>query len=131
MNVMKTKRYFFLVMMIFAVAFVSCDEDEDDETCDSENLSEDFNCPVDVDAIATFCSDGVSNSYYTYAGSDYQCTGVEAATCDQALTDIGIALIEAGCGTKKKSGAYDAGMIKLSAMAENLLDEVRTNSVCN
>lgn len=120
-----------LAMMIFAVAFVSCEKDEDDETCDSENLSEDFNCPIDVDAIATFCSDGVSNSYYTFAGNDYQCTGVDAATCDEALNQIGVALLEAGCGSKKKSGAYDAGMIKLSAMAENLLEEVRTNSVCN
>jgi hypothetical protein len=128
---MKAKRYFMLAMMIFAVAFVSCEKDEDDETCDSENLSEDFNCPIDVDAIATFCSDGVSNSYYTFAGNDYQCTGVDAATCDEALNQIGVALLEAGCGSKKKSGAYDAGMIKLSAMAENLLEEVRTNSVCN
>ena len=128
---MKAKRYFMLAMMIFGVAFVSCEKDEDDETCDSENLSEDFICPVDVDAIATFCSDGVSNSYYTFAGNDYQCTGVAAATCDEALNQIGVALLEAGCGSKKKSGAYDAGMIKLSAMAESLIDEVRTSSVCN
>lgn len=128
---MKTRRYFILAMMIFAVAFVSCEKDEDDETCDSENLSEDFGCPVDVDAIATFCSDGVSNSYYTFAGTDYQCTGVEESTCSDALNQIGAALLEEGCGSKKKSGSLDAGMIKLSAMAENLLKEVRMNSVCN
>lgn len=128
---MKIRRYFILAMMIFGLAFVSCEKDEDDETCDSENLSEDFGCPVDVDAIATFCSDGVSNSYYTFGGTDYQCTGVDASTCDEALNQIGLALIEEGCSTKKKSETYDAGLLKLSAMAENLLEDVRTNSVCN
>lgn len=127
---MKTKKYFLWIMMILAVAVISCDKDEDEESCDSENLSEDFGCPVDVDAVATFCSDGVSNSYYTYNGNDYQCTGVEPATCDEALIQIGVALIEAGCSSKK-SGSVDAGLIKLSSMAERLLEEVRSKSLCN
>lgn len=115
--------------MIFAFAVISCDKEEDKETCDSEDLAADFNCPVDVDAIATFCSDGVTNSYYTYNGNDYMCTGVDVSTCDDALNSIGAALLEAGCGTKK-SGSMDAVKIKLSSMAENLLEEVRTQSVC-
>lgn len=126
---MKTKKYFLWIMMILAVAVISCEKDEE-ESCDSENLSEDFGCPVDIDAIATFCSDGVNDSYYTYNGNDYQCTGVDAATCDDALTQIGIALIEAGCSSKK-SGSVDAGLIKLNSMAERLLEEVRSNSLCN
>ncbi|MCB2196898.1 MAG: hypothetical protein KQH79_13640 [Bacteroidetes bacterium] len=125
---MKTKNFFIWVMMILAVAVISCDKDEDEESCDSEDLAADFNCPVDVDAIATFCTDGVNNSYYTYAGTDYMCTGVDASTCDEALNEIGAALLEAGCGAKK-SGSVDAAKIKLSTMAENLLEEVRTKSI--
>lgn len=127
---MNTKKYFLWIMMILAVSVISCDKDEDEESCDSENLSEDFGCPVNIDAIATFCSDGVSNSYYTYNGNDYECTGVEASTCEVALTQIGVALIEVGCSSKK-SGSVDAGLIKLSTMAENLLEEVRSKSLCN
>jgi hypothetical protein len=126
---MKTKKFFIWVMMILAVAVISCDDDDgDDESCDSENLAEDFNCPVDVDAIATFCSDGVNDSYYIYAGTNYMCTGVDVSTCDDALNQIGAALLEAGCGAKK-SGSVDAAKIKLSKMAENLLEEVRTKSI--
>jgi hypothetical protein len=127
---MKTKRYFLWLMMILAVAVISCEEDEAEESCDNENLAEDFGCPVDIDAIATFCSDGVNNSYYTYNGNDYECTGVASATCEVALTQIGVALIEAGCSSKK-SGSVDAGLIKLTAMAERLLEEVRLKSLCN
>ncbi|MBU8893522.1 MAG: hypothetical protein KOO66_12140 [Bacteroidales bacterium] len=126
---MKTKKYFWMLMMVFAVFAVSCDKEEDAESCDSEDLAEDFNCPVDVDAIATFCADGVNDSYYTYNGTDYYCTGVEASTCDGAIAQVGIALIEAGCGTKKKSAGMENGLIKLSQMAENLLAEVRTESL--
>lgn len=127
---MKTQRLFFLIMMVLSIAMVSCDKDEDKETCDSEDLSEDFGCPVEVDAIATFCSDGVNDSYYTFDGNDYMCTGVDVSTCDDALNQIGAALIEAGCGSKK-SGSIEEGMIELSAMAERLLSEVRTESLCN
>ena len=115
--------------MVLAVAFVSCEKDEDKETCDSQDLADDFNCPVSVDAIATFCSDGVNNSYYTYAGTDYMCTGVDATTCDNALSQIEDALIEVGCGTKK-NGVEGGIKVELTAMAENLLEEVRTQSVC-
>ncbi len=118
-------------MMVLAAIAVSCDKDEDTETCDSEDLAEDFSCPVDVDAIATFCTDGVSDSYYTYNGNDYMCTGVEASTCDNALIQLGVALIEAGCGTKKNSESFDSGLIELSQMAENLLAEVRAESLYN
>lgn len=130
MIAMKTQRLFFLIMMVLSIAIVSCDKDDDKETCDSEDLSEDFGCPTDVDAIATFCSDGVNDSYYTFNGNDYMCTGVDVSTCDDALNQIGAALIEAGCGSKK-SGSIEKGMIELSAMAERLLSEVRTESLCD
>lgn len=126
---MNIKKYLFWLMMVLAVAVVGCEDDDDGESCDSEDLSADFNCPETVDAIATFCSDGVNDSYYTFNGNDYMCTGVDASTCDDALNQIGAALLEVGCGSKKSG--YEAGMIKLSAMAENLLEEVRTGSVCN
>ena len=127
---MKTKKYLWMLMMVLAVVAVSCDKDEDPtETCDSEDLAEDFNCPVDIDAIATFCADGVNKSYYTYAGTDYYCTGVESATCDGARDEVGYALIEAGCGDKKKSGSIENGKIKLSQLAENLLAQVRSESL--
>jgi len=130
MIAMKTFRLFFWIMMVFSIALVSCEKDEDDETCDSEDLAEDFGCPVDVDAIATFCADGVNASYYTYNGSDYMCTGVDVSTCDDALNQIGTALLEAGCGSKK-SGSIEKGKIELSAMAQQLISEVRTQSLCN
>ena len=129
---METRKYLFWIMMVFAILVVSCDKDDEDdkESCDSEDFSEDFGCPVDVDAIATFCSDGTNNSYYIYNDTNYVCSGVEASTCDEAINQIGILLIEQGCGTKK-SGNIDAGLIELSAMAERLLIEVRTKSICN
>jgi hypothetical protein len=127
---MKTKKYLWMLMMVLAVFAVSCEKDEDPtETCDSEDLAEDYNCPIDVDAIATFCADGVSDSYYTYNGEDYSCTGVDVSTCDGAIDQISDALIEAGCGDKKKSGSMESGKIKLSQMAENLLAEVRLGSL--
>ncbi|MCK9207863.1 MAG: hypothetical protein M0P66_12180 [Salinivirgaceae bacterium] len=125
---MKATKYFFMLALAVSVSFISC-ETEDTESCDAENLSDDFNCPTSVDAVATFCSDGVNNSYYTFGGTDYQCTGVEASTCDAAIQAIGAKLIEAGC-SGKKSGSIDAANIKLTAMAEKLLEEVRTKSLC-
>ncbi len=125
---MKVKKYLVWMMMVLAVAIVACEDDEPTESCDSEDLSADFQCPEDVDAIATFCSDGTNRSYYTFGGTDYYCTGVEASTCDAALNTISNLLLEAGCSSKKKS--MEAGLIKLTTMAENLLEEVRTGSVC-
>lgn len=126
---MKAKKYVYLMATILAFGFVSC-ETEPGESCDGEDLSADFSCPASVDAVATFCSDGVNNSYYTYAGNDYYCTGVDANTCQDALNSIGTALIEAGCSSKK-SGSIEAAQLKLSALAENLLQEVRTQSLSN
>ncbi len=126
---MKTKKFLYLIMMVLAVFAISCD-DEAEESCNKEDLAEDFGCPVDVDAIATFCSDGVNDSYYTYSGTDYYCDGVDAETCDAAIQQVGIALIKAGCGTKK-SVNIEVASIKLSKMAEELLNEVRNKSLCN
>ena len=124
---MKAKKYVYLMAMILAFGFVSCETDPG-ESCDGEDLQEDFKC--DFEVIATFCSDGVNNSYYTYNGNDYYCTGVDANTCDEALASIGTALAEAGCGSSK-SGSIDAGKLKLTELAENLLEEVRTQSLSN
>ena len=66
--------------MILAVAIVSCDKQDSKESCDSEDVTGDFSCPVNVNAVATFCSDGVNNAYYTFNGVDYECTGVGAST---------------------------------------------------
>jgi len=117
-------------MMVLAAFVVACDKDDDPvEACESDDFAEDFNCPVDVDAIATFCADGVNTSYYTYADTDYYCTGVDVSTCDGAINEVGLALVEAGCGDKKKSGSIESGKIKLTQMAENLLAEVRSGSL--
>lgn len=114
---------------ILAFGFVSC-ETEPGESCDGEDISGDLSCPANVDAVATFCTDGVNKSYYTYGGNDYYCTGSDASTCEDALAAIGTALIEAGC-SGKKSGSIEAAQLKLSALAENLLQEVRTQSLNN
>lgn len=127
---MKTKRYFLWIMMALSVLIVSCEKDDDAETCDSEDFAEDFGCPVDVNAVASFCTDGVNDSYYTYNGTNYMCTGVDASTCESALSQIESILIKAGCSTKK-SGEVNPGVIKLSQMAEQLLNEVRNESLCN
>jgi hypothetical protein len=126
---MKVKKYLFWLMMVLAVAVVACEEEDDGDTCDSDDLTADFNCPPEIDVLASFCADGVNPSYYTYNGTDYYCTGVDASTCDVALNQIGVALLDEGCSSKKKS--MEASLINLSTMAENLLEEVRTESVCN
>ncbi len=131
MIAMKKLRFLFLIIMALSVALVSCEDDDDKETCDSEDLGDDFNCPVNVDAIATFCSDGENASYYTFNGNDYMCTGVDVSTCDNALNQIGAALIEAGCGSKKKSVDIEDVKVELTALAERLLAEVRTESLYN
>lgn len=128
---MKTKKYLIWMMMILSVLVIACDKDDEaEETCDSEDVSEDLSCPIDVNTIASFCSDGESDSYYVFNGNNYYCDGVSVETCDDALYDIGIALLEAGCG-EKKSGNIENVKIKLSDMAKKLLEEVREESVCN
>lgn len=127
---MKKKILFVSVAVAFAfsLTFVSCSV-VDSESCDSEDVSGDYSCPTNVSAYATFCSDGITNSYYTYNGTKYYCTGVEASTCDAALQQISAALIEAGCSTKK-SGSIQMANYKLSAMAEDLIAQVRSKSLC-
>ena len=113
--------------MALAVSFTACDEPVE-ESCDGEDLSEDLSCPTDVDAVATFCSDGINTSYYTYGGGKYECTGVEASTCDKAISDISTKLIEEGCAGKKTASI---GQEKLSSLAERLLIQVKIESLCN
>ena len=125
---MKNKNFLFPVLMAFAVSFTAC-EAISDESCDGLDLAEDdLTCPSDVDAVATFCSDGVSNSYYTYGGGKYECTGIEASTCDNAIRTISNKLIGEGCSSAKKSSSIIE--VKLSSMAENLLIKVKSESLC-
>jgi len=128
---MKTKHYFFLFAMALAVMFTACDETTEPESCDGEDIAEDLGCPTDVSIIATFCSDGVNDSYYTYNGEDYMCKGVGASTCDSALLQIGIQVILDNPECSDKKSAELPSNIKLSKMAEALLTEVRSKSLCN
>lgn len=121
-----------LVAMAISVSFVACGGDDDEESCDGEDIAEDLGCPTDINVIATFCSDGITNSYYTYGGENYDCTGIEASTCGDALDAIAIQVIEdhPECATKK-AGSFETANIKLSQMAETLLADVRSKSLCN
>ncbi len=119
---MKTSKYFLMAFMALAMAFTACEETTE-ETCDSENFKDDFNCSAD--AVATFCSDGTNNSYYTYNGEKYECSGVDASTCEDAIAALGADLIADGC-SGKKSATMD---VKLSNLAQTLLSEVRTHSL--
>lgn len=125
---MKLKNKLFIVLIAFAPAFIAC-ETTPEESCDSENFSDDFGCPVSVDAVATFCSDGVNKSYYSFRGSNYYCNSVAANTCDAANDKIAKILINDGCSTKKMG--YITIDSQLSDMANELLNEVRLKSVCN
>jgi hypothetical protein len=126
---MKTKMFLFQAIWVLAFLMVSCSP-EDLASCDSVDLGDDLSCPSSVDAVATFCSDGTTNAYYTYKGSKYECTGTESSTCNDARSKISAKLIEAGC-SGKKSGSLNSVDVKLSAMAEKLLLEVKSKSLCN
>ena len=131
---MKKQKYLFLLIMAVAFSFASCDKDEDEkkETCDKEDLAADFGCPTNIDAVATFCTDGENKSYYSFRGKKYYCTGVDANTCEDARGKIGTILSTDGCSSKIKNPTGIAnGEAKLSEMAERLLDKVRENAICN
>ena len=123
------KKYLFLMMAAAGAMIVSCTT-TDPESCDSTDFGPDFNCPTTVDAVATFCSDGVNNSYYTYGGKKYECTGIEASTCTAATDSIATILISKGC-SGKKSGSLKSMQTELSDFAEQLLLEVKSESLCN
>jgi hypothetical protein len=119
---MKAKNYLLTGLVMAGLLFTAC-ESVLDESCSSENFKDDFNCSFD--AIATFCSDGTSKAYYTYNGKKYECSGTDAGSCSTAIENLGKDLAQKGCGASK-SGTIEA---KLSAMAEQLLSEVRYNSL--
>jgi len=127
---MKTKNYFYLIAMVIGSILISCEGVEDLESCDGEDLADTFCEQLDIDLIATFCSDGVNNSYYTYNGVDYQCDGIEASSCESALSNITAQMQkdEPDCFAKKKSTDFESANKKISIMAENLLLEVRNKS---
>lgn len=123
------KNWFLVALTAVALVFTQCDTVVDD-TCDNYDAGTEL-CTNDFSAIATFCSDGINNSYYTYNGKDYECTGVEASTCDAALQSLAADLIAAGCETAKKSADVQTIKVKLTGFAEHLLEEVRTQSLTN
>ncbi len=128
---MKTTKFLFSVFTVLFVVFfiASCGEDENTESCDSIDVEGELNCPADISTVATFCSDGVNKSYYTYGGEKYYCEGVDASTCQAANDTIASKLIENGCKTSK-SGSLKNVKIRLNTLAEKLLIEVRENSLC-
>jgi len=130
---MKTKKYLIWMMMILSVLVIACDKDDDPtESCDGEDIEENtaLSCPIGVETIATFCSDGENKSYFTYEGVDYYCDGVSESTCDDAIDEIIAILLDSDCTTAKKSGSMEDVKIELTEMAKNLLEEVRTESFC-
>ena len=126
---MKRITYIALFAVLFASLLLSCTETEPEESCDAEDYCEQL---PDIDLIATFCSDGESNSYYTYNGVDYTCDGVESSTCATALSDISAQMMadQPDCFAKKgnKEGVK-ALKTRLSNNAEKLLMDVRLNSI--
>ncbi|MDA3890861.1 MAG: hypothetical protein PF517_04265 [Salinivirgaceae bacterium] len=125
---MKVRRILFPVLMAMAVSFSSCGEDDPEESCDGENIGEEM-CSNDFSAVATFCTDGENNSYYTYGGDKFECDGVDANTCADALDAVAVKMIEAGCETGKS--AEIKAQAKITKMAENLLVKVRQESISN
>jgi hypothetical protein len=121
--------------VVFAV-FISgllftCGDPEPEESCDANDLADDFCSQLDIDLVATFCSDGESNSYYTYNGDKYTCDGVAASTCTDALAAITAKMRtdEPTCFAKSTPENYTAAKTKLSKTAEKLLRNVRLNSM--
>lgn len=121
--------------IVFAV-FISgllftCGDPETKESCDANDLADDFCSQLNIDLVATFCSDGVSNSYYTYDGKTYTCTGVDASTCTKALADITaqMKIDQPNCFVKSTPEKLTAVKTKLSKTAEKLLRDVRLNSM--
>lgn len=124
---MKFRRFLFPALMAVAVSFTACGDDEPEESCDGEDLGAEM-CSNDFDAIATFCSDGENKSYYSYGGENFYCEGTAASTCQKALDDIAVKMIEDGCDISKKSSVITA-QAKMTKMAEELLNQVRLNSI--
>lgn len=57
--------------------------------CVDYDVSADFSCPDDVDAVITFCSDTTNNIYYYVLwGVRYDCSGAEGDDCNEALNYI-------------------------------------------
>lgn len=127
------KRIIYTVLfavLISGLSFSCGGDDEPEESCDGNDLADEFCSQLDIDLIATFCSDGKSNSYYTYNGEKYTCTGVEASTCADALTAITAKMRtdQPDCFAKSTEENEAAAKIILSETAKNLLLNVRLNS---
>ena len=125
---MKRKLFLFgSLLMVFAVAFVSCEEILDD-TCSNEigDIGPDYNC--DVPVMPEICTvDGVDD-HWILDGEEYSCNG--------DCTNIPAALVEAikakeGCSTKKIAN-IDIVNAKISKRAEVILANLRMEAtLCN
>ncbi len=131
LNNMKKITYITLFAVLITSLSLSCLEPEPEESCDGNDLADDFCEQLDIDLIATFCSDGEANSYYIYNGETYECDGVESSTCDTALDDITaqMRVDEPECFAKSGKESFKAAKTRLSNTAEKLLMDVRLNSL--
>ena len=128
---MKKTTYITLFAVLITSLVLSCTEADPEESCDGNDLADDFCEQLDIDLIVTFCSDGESNSYYTYNGETYTCEGIDQSTCDTALKNISdqMRLDQPDCFVKSTPENFKAAKTKLSNTAEKLLMDVRLNSI--
>jgi len=128
---MKKISYIGLFALLFATVLLSCKEPEPEESCDGNDLADDYCDQLDIDLVATFCSDGTNNSYYTYKGVKYECEGTESSTCDTALALITtqMKLDQPDCFAKKSRNDYETVKTKINERAEKLLMEVRLKNL--
>lgn len=127
---MKLKKYLFVSLVACSAIFSSCGEKTPEESCKKNDLGKEFCKATKMEAVATFCSDGVNKSYYTYNGEKFECTGVDASTCSAALATISAKILETeGCVTKSNEGI---GLdVVLTKLAQEVLLEVKSESLCN
>jgi hypothetical protein len=127
------KRIIYTVVFAVLVSGLlsTCGDPEPEESCDGVDLGDQYCSQLDIEIIATFCSDGENNSYYAYNNKNYTCDGVAASTCGDALDDIAaqIRTDNPGCSKKNTKENMAAIKTKLSETAEKLLRDVRLKSM--
>ncbi|NJO89652.1 MAG: hypothetical protein HC831_12430 [Chloroflexia bacterium] len=77
---MKRINYTIVFVALISGLLLSCKDKEPEESCNQTDIGE-LCTQLDIEILATFCSDGESNSYYTYNDKKYVCDGVDANTC--------------------------------------------------
>ncbi len=128
---MKRITYTVVFAVLVSGLLFTCGDPEPEESCDGNDLADDFCSQLDIDLIATFCSDGENNSYWTYNGETYTCDGVAASTCDDARSAMTekMRTDQPTCFAKSTEEDFAAAKTKLSKTAEKLLRDVRLNSM--